>query len=575
MHIINSSGPSQTYPQRAYRNPLDRLVTFLDSKHGDDWAIWEFRAEGTGYPDEAVYGRVRHYPWPDHHPPPFRLIPLIMASMRNWLHGGELHDHAPAIDAAKDIDAMSGLGKTIVDGEKEKEEKKKNRVVVVHCKAGKGRSGTASCSYLISEEGWSAEDALARFTQRRMRPQFGAGVSIPSQLRWISYVSRWTDGGKKYRDRPAEVMEIHFWGLRNGVKVEVAGFGDEGKRIDTKHTFGRDERVIVEGSPPEGGGISDMIWELAGYSVSKDKAPEEADLSEGANNNLNKNEKSEKDKNKRLSTAQSLKKRGTELMRKASTANPARKPRPKTTTFSEAGPSTRPSAASRRRSPSSVSSVSDSDSDYKSDEEEDEPGGRTVVLRPKQPIKIPNADIKIMTELRNRTSKSMGFTMVTAVAHVWFNIFFEGQGPERPEGPEETGVFSIDWEAMDGLKGSSRKGGRAFDKMSVMWRVARGDEDPPSEEVSEPDESKPVPQTKAANWKGAAEGGEDIEPALGLRTKSPASADISQASSIKSVDWVAKKKHQRDDDGDSISGVRTSGPEGDVLKDDEKPVSGK
>ena len=83
--VIATSGPSLTYPQRAYRNPLDSLVKFLDDKHKNNWAIWEFRAEGTGYPDEEVYGRIWHYPWPDHHPPPFSLIPNMMASMRNWL----------------------------------------------------------------------------------------------------------------------------------------------------------------------------------------------------------------------------------------------------------------------------------------------------------------------------------------------------------------------------------------------------------------------------------------------------------------------------------------------------------
>jgi len=88
-NIVATSGPGASYPQVAYRNPLKDLVKFLDSKHGDQWAIWEFRAEGTGYPDSEVYNRVRHYPWPDHHPPPFNLVPLIMASMRNWLKGGD------------------------------------------------------------------------------------------------------------------------------------------------------------------------------------------------------------------------------------------------------------------------------------------------------------------------------------------------------------------------------------------------------------------------------------------------------------------------------------------------------
>src|ERR1700761_4016780 len=90
--IIATSGPSGTYPQRAYRNPLDQLVKFLDYKHGEEWKIWEFRAEGTGYPDSEVYGRIHHFPWPDHHPPPFALIPAIMASMRNWLHGEDPGD---------------------------------------------------------------------------------------------------------------------------------------------------------------------------------------------------------------------------------------------------------------------------------------------------------------------------------------------------------------------------------------------------------------------------------------------------------------------------------------------------
>jgi protein-tyrosine phosphatase len=60
--IIATSSPSSTYPQSAYRNPDDKLVKFLDDKHGEDWAIWGFRAEGTGYSDDKVYGRSNHFP---------------------------------------------------------------------------------------------------------------------------------------------------------------------------------------------------------------------------------------------------------------------------------------------------------------------------------------------------------------------------------------------------------------------------------------------------------------------------------------------------------------------------------
>ncbi|KAG9802580.1 phosphatases II, partial [Aureobasidium melanogenum] len=212
------------------RNPLSQLVAFLDKKHGDNWAIWEFRAEGTGYPDSEVYGRVKHYPWPDHHPPPFALIPLIMASMRNWL------------------------------------KESKERVAVVHCKAGKGRSGSMSCSYLISEEGWKAEDALRRFTERRMRPGFGAGVSIPSQLRWISYVDRWTQHKKVYVEREIQVMEVHVWGLRDGVKVSIEGFVDEGRVIKNFHTFSKKEREIVRGGIKKSGGFADAVTAVMGMN---------------------------------------------------------------------------------------------------------------------------------------------------------------------------------------------------------------------------------------------------------------------------------------------------------------------
>ena len=57
--VIATSGPSSSYPQHAYRNPVTSLVAYLDQAHGSDWAIWEFRGEGTGYPDDAVYNRIQ------------------------------------------------------------------------------------------------------------------------------------------------------------------------------------------------------------------------------------------------------------------------------------------------------------------------------------------------------------------------------------------------------------------------------------------------------------------------------------------------------------------------------------
>ncbi|KAK6610491.1 phosphoinositide 3-phosphate phosphatase [Botrytis cinerea] len=442
-NIIATSGPSGTYPQRAYRNPLDQLVTFLDYKHGKEgWMIWEFRAEGTGYPDEEVRGRVRHWPWPDHHPPPFKLVPGIVGGMRNWLEG-----------------AGDGEGK---------DEKKEG----------------GGC-YLIAECGWKASEALARFTERRMRPGFGQGVSIPSQLRWVGYVDRWTQSGKHYVDRQIEIMEVHVWGLRDGVKVQVEGFVDEGKTIKLFHVFTKKERVVVEGDTPGSGGIKNMISDMAGFG-NQDK----------------------------IATS-------------------------KTTDRIEEPKNLKPTPRATEPNPSE----SETDS---------ETGGGAVIFKPSTRVILPTSDVNIDFERRNKAS--MGWTMVTAVAHVWFNAYFEGNGPEKNGKPEENGIFEIEWDKMDGIKGSSRKGTRALDKLAVVWKVYDPEPGRGRKEsiIEEPGRNSPVPEVQAADWKGENE----VSPTngqrdLGLRTESPASAEVSKASSMNEAE--KEKEERREEEGLKVS----------------------
>ncbi|KAI1630883.1 hypothetical protein F4809DRAFT_634816 [Biscogniauxia mediterranea] len=555
-NIVATSGPSQTYPQRAYRNPLDRLVAFLDSKHGKNWAIWEFRGEGTGYPDELVYNRIRHYPWPDHHPPPFRLVPMIVASMRNWLAGNDLD-----ADGVGTAEGKKNLVNKVLDTWKDR---KSDRVVVVHCKAGKGRSGTMACSYLIAECGWTPEEALARFTERRMRPKFGAGVTIPSQLRWIGYVDRWTKGGKKYVDRELEIVEIHVWGLRNGVKLVVEGFVDEGKKIKVFHTFTKKERHIVEGNAPGGSGVMDMMYDMAGYSS---PTTEKEVLEEAKNPGVKEEDKSvatptsSDDAGSSVSTlAKGLTKRTPTLISKSADDASTR--------------SLQENNGKLRREKITNSSSSSSSLSKEKDKEEPEPGGMAVIFKPDVPIRLPNSDVNISIERRNRAPSSMGLTMVTAVAHVWFNVFFEGYGPEQNGRPDETGVFEIDWDKMDGIKGSSQKGTRAADRIAVVWRSVvppSGDDaaGPGVNVIEEPAVGAPVPQMQAADWKG----GNEEQPAekhLGLRAQSPDSADVSQASSVRDEEGVVEVEVRRKGKGeekeaggeeDSIEGVKTHVPE--------------
>ncbi|KAH6632102.1 hypothetical protein F5144DRAFT_612624 [Chaetomium tenue] len=565
-NIIATSGPSQTYPQRAYRNPLDRLVAFLDARHPAAWAVWEFRAEGTGYPDEAVHGRVRHYPWPDHHPPPFGLVPGI---------GG--------------TDGEGGGGNGAADV-------KADRVIVVHCKAGKGRSGTMACSYLIAECGWKPEDALARFTQRRMRPGFGAGVSIPSQLRWVSYVDRWAKGGKKYFDRPVEIVEIHVWGLRNGVKVAVEGFAEEGKKIHVFHTFKGEERIVVEPGAPGGGGVMDMVQDMAGYGVNAavgetGEVEEDADYGEIAKGGGSGNDSSGNDKEETPSRSSSKKLKGSQtagLMRKLSSRKPSSSPNLKK--LGKMGPKSKTIAMPDASQTSSTSTTLPEKNEPQSQSAtnlqngvsstDSEPGGQAVIFKPSDPLHIPNSDINISVERRNRAPASVGLTMVTAVAHVWFNTFFEGNGPEQDGKADESGVFEIDWDKMDGIKGSSRRGTRALDRVAVVWRVAGageagaegGAEVAPGVAINEPGEDSPVPQMQAADWKGGNDEDPTADKHLGLRMEDPESQGVSKASSVKSLEveetggGVVKGEKDGDDQA-SIEGVKISGPTGEDVLD--------
>ena len=362
-----------------------------------------------------------------------------MASMRNWLNDPEVAN--------------------------------KKRVVVVHCKAGKGRSGTVACSYLISEEGWTVKDALARFTERRMRVGFGAGVSIPSQLRYVGYVDRWAKNGKLYVERRVEILEVHAWNLRDGVKVAVEGYIEEGRKITTIHVFTKHEQTIVDPN------LQDL--------------PTSSQLS--------------------------------------SPVSDAKSP-----SVSTSSPSTNPA----------------------------------VIFRPSSRVIVPTSDISIDLERRNRAP--YGLTMVTSVAHVWFNAYFEGLGPENGGKALADGVFEIEWDAMDGLKGSKSKGTRALDRLAVLWKFAE-DHEAPAIVITEPAAGEAVPENQAANWQGEED---EEEKGLGVRTESPAADDVSLANSLQGTRVESssadtdEEEDARDANAESMVGVKTHGLDGNDEEDD-------
>ncbi|CBQ68371.1 related to Phosphatidylinositol-3,4,5-trisphosphate 3-phosphatase PTEN [Sporisorium reilianum SRZ2] len=113
-HIIIMGFPASGVAS-LYRNKRSDVRRFLDKRHDDLYRVYNFcPLTENAYDADEFYGRVSRFPFPDHHVPPLSLIPLFVADITEYLES--------------DPDATA----------------------VIHCKAGKGRSGTMTCCYLVS-----------------------------------------------------------------------------------------------------------------------------------------------------------------------------------------------------------------------------------------------------------------------------------------------------------------------------------------------------------------------------------------------------------------------------------------
>jgi len=151
--VIATSFPS-TGLWSLYRNPIEKVAAFLEDKHKDRYKMFNLCSEKT-YDTSHFHGRVERVLIDDHNVPSLEQMLQFADTVREWLAEDE------------------------------------SNVIVVHCKGGKGRTGTMICVWLI-ESGVFSSAALSldyfgnRRTDTNVSTKF-QGVETPSQSRYVGY----------------------------------------------------------------------------------------------------------------------------------------------------------------------------------------------------------------------------------------------------------------------------------------------------------------------------------------------------------------------------------------------------
>lgn len=245
--IIAMGFPSENV-EAAYRNPMKEVLRFLDSFHKDHYKVYNLCSERS-YDHQKFYNRVETFPFEDHNAPPFELIIQFCHNVQSWL-----------------------------------DEDEKN-IAVIHCKAGKGRTGLMISAWMLFSKEWTrADDALTFYAA--MRTYNKKGVTIPSQIRYVYYFEESLQHPLQYQPKSLLLNRITFHTLPKDAHIPDTNFLVfmnktvifDYKENEAKLT--REEKIIKR----EEGAKKEKKEKRSGEKKKKDKDREKGDLKEKEKN---------------------------------------------------------------------------------------------------------------------------------------------------------------------------------------------------------------------------------------------------------------------------------------------------
>eukprot|EP00041_Stephanoeca_diplocostata_P024322 m.612927 g.612927 ORF g.612927 m.612927 type:complete len:553 (-) comp22500_c2_seq4:674-2332(-) len=160
-----------------YRNPINEVVRFFTLRHEGSYRIYNCCPEHP-YPHEKFDNNVRAFDIQDHTPPTMEIMMQFLEDAEAFMAGGG------------------------------------NRVIAVHCRGGKGRTGSLVCAWLLySGFCRDAPSAMIYFaharTELRKKSSKLQGVDTPSQKRYITQLDSWLNqiGARQHSGVPLTVPE--------------------------------------------------------------------------------------------------------------------------------------------------------------------------------------------------------------------------------------------------------------------------------------------------------------------------------------------------------------------------------